>query len=60
MWHGCLIFHDILKKNKKKNGESGGFVERTYASDQLIKGVSWRSVNQNCALVVFEAQWYAA
>lgn len=26
----------------------------TYASDQLIKGVSWRTVNQNCAWVVLK------
>lgn len=32
----------------------------TYASDQLIKGVSWRTVNQNCARVVLKLRQYAA
>lgn len=32
----------------------------TYASDQLIKGVSWRTVNQNCARVVLKLRRYAA
>lgn len=50
MWHDCLIFRDILQKTWKAEA----LLNLTYASDQLIKGVSWRSVNLNCARVVLK------
>lgn len=44
---------------KKQNWKAELWWNLTYASDQLIKGVSWCSVKQNCAWAVFEAEWYA-
>lgn len=45
---------------KKKTWKAELWWNLTYAADQLIKGVSWRSVNQNCAWAVFEAERCAA
>lgn len=50
MWHDRLIFRDISQKTWK----AGVLFNLTHASDQLIKGVSWRTVNQNCAWVVLK------
>ncbi len=50
MWHDRLIFHDISQKTWKAKV----FLKLTYASDQLIRGVSWRTVNQNCAGAVLK------
>lgn len=41
-------------KKKKKPWKAEVLLNLTYASDQLIKGVSWCSVNQNCARVVLK------
>lgn len=38
----------------RKNLESRDLFNLTYASDQLIKGVSWCTVNQNCACAVLK------
>lgn len=38
----------------KKTWKAEVLFNLTYASDQLIKGVSWRTVNQNCARVVLK------
>lgn len=50
MWHDRLIFRDISQKTWKAEV----LFNLTHASDQLIKGVSWRTVNQNCARVVLK------
>lgn len=50
MWHDRLIFHDISLKTWKAEV----LFSLTYASHQLIKGVSWCTVKQNCAQVVLK------
>ncbi len=50
MWHDRLIFRDISQKTWKAEV----LFNLTYASDQLIRDVSWRTVNQNCAWVVLK------
>lgn len=42
-----------VSKKKKNPWKAELWWKLTYASDQLIKGVSWRSVHQNCAWAVF-------
>ena len=53
MRHDRLIFHDIFGE-KKQPWNVEVLFNLTYVSDQLLKGVSWGSVNQNCARLVLK------